>query len=268
MRNVTVFSFQSTVLSLITPLLVGAQVILPGLVTDRPDQTESALVVSPGWVQIETGVLWETDESGEGDVQTRVQTLRYPTTLVRIGLLDAVELRLTGQFERETTPSDGQDPRTPGFTGMGLGGKLRLTGPARAGWIPETAIIAHLELTSDGEGAGGGGWSPRLILAMGRDLSDRFELGWNLGGEWESGGSGGSILYTLALGVDLGRGRAGFAEVFGTAPEGSGAALQFDLGFTNLLTQHLQLDGSGGLALAGEAAHWFLSAGLSYRFSL
>ena len=46
------------------------------LVTDRPDQTESSVVVPPGYFQLETG--WGLARKGEEN------THEFPTTLLRI----------------------------------------------------------------------------------------------------------------------------------------------------------------------------------------
>ncbi|HSL81608.1 MAG TPA: transporter, partial [Thermoanaerobaculia bacterium] len=58
--------------------------------TDRPDQTESAAVVEPGYVQVETGVLF----SRHGDGPDEVEVVEGPGTLVRIGVGGRTELRL------------------------------------------------------------------------------------------------------------------------------------------------------------------------------
>ena len=60
------------------------------LVTDRPDQTESAVVVPRGTVQIETGWLRTEEEDGPVEIETE----ELLGTLVRVGLSDRVELRL------------------------------------------------------------------------------------------------------------------------------------------------------------------------------
>ncbi|MFQ6676399.1 MAG: transporter [Fidelibacterota bacterium] len=256
---------------LIVPLMLGAQTDLPELVTDRPDQTESASVVSPGWIQVETGILYERETFRKGGFTSRTRTLSYPTTLVRIGLIRPLELRLTGQWTMETTTSNpspfvisGGEKTTQGISGVGVGGKFRVT--SQREWIPETAVVAHLEPAAPASEGGERGWVSRLLLATGHDVSDRLGLSWNIGGEWWSEGSGGSLLYTLALGGDLTRNLGGFVEVFGDVSRQSGTTLQFDAGLTHLVGSNLQLDASAGFGTAGDTPGWFLSAGLSYRF--
>ena len=66
-------------LVLLVPVGTGvARAQSPDMVTDRPDQTESAAVVPRGLLQVETGYLFARD----GDVDGYA----VPGTLFRIGL--------------------------------------------------------------------------------------------------------------------------------------------------------------------------------------
>ncbi len=75
------------------------------LVTDRPDQTESSVVVPPGFFQIEIGGTYTGSD-------TRV--LETPGTLVRIGVFDrgirylSVQLEISQPESRSQNSHDGQ----------------------------------------------------------------------------------------------------------------------------------------------------------------
>ena len=62
------------------------------LVTDRPDQTESALTVPPMRLQIEAGV--------EAFEQDGVRFLAAPSALVRVGIVSGLEFRISGGYLR------------------------------------------------------------------------------------------------------------------------------------------------------------------------
>ena len=62
----------------------------PELITDRPDQTESAHTVPPWLFQIELGAAY--GESQDGSEKTVLQSI--PQALVRIGLSRRFEIRL------------------------------------------------------------------------------------------------------------------------------------------------------------------------------
>ena len=55
------------------------------LTSERPDQTESSLVLSKGHIQIETGISIEDSESNIN-------------TLFRIGIIDGIEMRLNSNY--------------------------------------------------------------------------------------------------------------------------------------------------------------------------
>lgn len=62
-----------------------------GIITDRPDQTESSSTVALGSFQIESGLLYRISEYD--------RQILAPTTLFRYGLTKGIEIRVTNQFE-------------------------------------------------------------------------------------------------------------------------------------------------------------------------
>ena len=76
-----------TILLAISSLLMGQEAII----TDRPDQSESASVINAGSIQIETGLTINSS--------TPSNTLHFPSTLFRLGLLPNLEIRLFNQIE-------------------------------------------------------------------------------------------------------------------------------------------------------------------------
>ena len=100
------------------------------MVTDRPDQTESATVVPRGLVQVETGYLFARDGGMDG--------YAVPGTLARIGLGGRTELRIGhagivgGSGRRGAGDSE-------------LGAKINLIERAD-GWRPALALLGGLSL--------------------------------------------------------------------------------------------------------------------------
>ena len=75
-----------TKLSLILIILsISISSIHSQITTDRPDQTESSLVLSSGHIQIETGIAIEESRSNIN-------------TLFRIGIIDGIEMRLNSNY--------------------------------------------------------------------------------------------------------------------------------------------------------------------------
>ena len=65
------------------------------IITDRPDQTESAITVEPGILQIESGIINQVD----GDGANRFRNLIIPTNLIRYGISNRVELRMVFELD-------------------------------------------------------------------------------------------------------------------------------------------------------------------------
>ncbi len=241
----------------------------PELVTDRPDQTESALVVPVGTLQVEAGALWTRDQEGV----ERFEGFEAPGTLLRYGLFERLELRLAwaGRIDDELRGKH-ERFRFEGAADPELGVKLALA--AEQGLRPELALLAHLSLPAGSDDVG----SPRADLSIrltaAHTLSDRVGLGWNAGYEAASFEDGrgevhtlGRFVYTAALGFDLGERWGAFVELFGDLPasDPEPAAHSFDGGVTFLVRPRVQLDFSAGVGLNDAAPDRFFGFGLSFR---
>ncbi len=252
------------------------------LITDRPDQTESSRVISPGYFQMETGWTYTTDD--EDDV--RIETHEAPGTLLRIGLIDRVELRLgwSGYISEEIRDrnlqraEDGSLTRriTSDETEIGdaeLGTKIFLW--EEQGWIPETALLASVSLPIGSEKFSSDRFDPSFRFNMSHTLSDRFSLGYNLGATWESEEDDegdrdtlSSFNYTATVGIGLTDRLGMFVEFFGDVPFNAqgGPAHSIDGGFTYQLRPNLQFDVALGGGLSDDADDFFVTAGFSVRF--
>jgi len=254
-------------LTLFLCLLAAGASAAQELVTDRPDQTESAVTVDPGFVQLEIGASLTHD--GEADVDI----FAAPGTLLRIGIAERLELRtgFTGYVS--------QDQETEGLfddSGIGdaeLGVKVRLRD--EKGRAPEMAVLVAGSLPVGDDAFTSGRVDPSLRLALAHTLAERLGLGYNVGVEWASepavdGGTTtlSSYLYTVALGIGLSDRAGAFVELYGEVPGSAPGdpAHTFDGGFTFLLRRNVQLDVAGGVGLTDAADDWFVGVGLSARW--
>lgn len=243
---------------------------VPELVTDRPDQTESAVVVPVGSVQVEAGWLLTRFEEG-GDT---LEIEEVPGTLVRIGLHERLELRLAwdGHVDEELETGG----RRFGVSGAGdAAAGVKVAIAAEQGRRPESALLVHVglpvgvsELTSDR-------FDPSWRLSFAHTLTERLSFGYNLGMAWASEETAPGTVetfsfgeYTAALGIGLADRLGAFVELFGEIPIDApgGAAHSFDGGFTYLLRPNLQLDLASGVGLTDDAPDWFVGAGVSWRW--
>ena len=235
----------------------------PELVTDRPDQTESSVVVLPGFVQIEVGTTY----TGQGEDGQRTRILEAPGTLFRIGLVDRIELRLgTTGWSRQGGGSEG------GFGDSELGAKIYFW--EEAGGRPETALLTAVSLPTGSDGLSTKRVDPSFRFAFSHTLSERVSFGYNLGAYWETEVLGDSpqdrlsfFLYTVTAGIGLTDRLGTFVELYGDAPMNGdgGAAHSLDGGFVFLVHKNFQLDVHVGKGLSEVADEWSIGGGISVR---
>lgn len=234
----------------------SAQSGVDPLVTDRPDFTESTNVVAPGWVQVEAGYTF----SREGELESHTAG----ELLVRVGLLQALELRLgLNSFVWIDAPALEDD----GFSDTELGLKLGLWEPGSATDAPSVALLLLTSLPTGAEGFGEDELQPTAKLAAGWDLSERIAVGSNLNFTLASdaGDRFGELGGSLALGLGLTERSGGYVEYFGFVRDGRSNAGFLNGGFTYLVTPDLQLDARAGLGLDGPEPDYFVGAGFAWR---
>jgi len=241
--------------------VLAAQGAPPELVTDRPDQTESAETVQRGAAQIEVGFTRTEAEAGEA--ASRVDELG--ATLVRVGLAADWELRV-GWGGHVEAPDGG------GAADGELGVKWRLGRSAGGGTT--VALLAGTSVPVGASAVGGGRWDPELRLAVAHELAPALALGWNVGwavaSERDAGGgrrSPSHLFASAALGYAVSPRVGLFVELFGEGggSRGGSPATSLDGGLTLRLRPNLQLDVAGGVGLSRAAPDRFVGVGLSLR---
>jgi len=245
----------------IWPLLVFAQSDYSEMVTDRPDQTESAQVVPLKNLQIETGFVREFNKKGK----ISYVDYAFNSTLLRYGLLKSLELRLGIEYLGARIDYLLDDPITiSGFGGLFSGVKYRIL--EEDGSKPGIAVLANLvfpftandRYKTDHTAAG-------LCLALSQSLSDKLSIGYNLGTEWDGNSNTAVWFYSVSMGIPLTSRLGMFIESYGFIPNWDKAAHLADAGFTYLILPNLQADLSAGLGLNDPATDHFISFGVSYR---
>jgi len=246
----------------------GAQEVAE-LITDRPDQTESSVVVPRGSVQLELG--WTMTQDQENGV--RFESNEAPGTLLRIGLSDWVELRIgwVGLVNREVRVG-GSTFSADGAGDGELAAKIYLR-PER-GSAPEVALLVGTSVPVGDDQFTSDRYDPSIRLLFSHSLGDHLDLGYNLGLAWGTDfgdenerSTLSSYLYTIALGIGLSERLGAFVEFFGEIPASAsgGPAHSFDGGLTYLVRDNLQLDLAAGLGLSDAADDWFVGLGVTVR---
>jgi hypothetical protein len=225
------------------------------LITDRPDQTESALTVPLHSLQVETGFHYETiKENG-----FRIEQYSIAGTLFRYGIEDNLEIRFgSGYFINKSSET------THNFDDLLAGIKINFLREESAPL--DLGVMAHLivpvfplfrmRLLA-----------PELIISGSRSLSDKISIGVNLGGSYNSQWTEINYLYTTVIGYSLTQKSGIFIEAYGYLSPKVNPSHYYDGGFTYSLSDFLQLDISGGKNISGIDSNWFISTGVSFRLN-
>ena len=214
------------------------------LITDRPDQTESAETIFPGGVQTEFGI---------GDASGADSSF---TGLIRIGLHEKIELRVGLDEWFLSGPDDALD--------FSLGAKFSFV--EEEGHRPAmSAIVAVNRSTNDDSDK----TLPSFLMIFAQSINDRLSFGYNAGVSWvdENGDLETRFVWTAALGIAGTETIGFFVEAFGDTglSDHSPVKTSLDGGITWLLRENLQLDFTIGAGLSSAAPNWVAAVGVSFR---
>ncbi|MBL6964553.1 MAG: transporter [Bacteroidetes bacterium] len=225
------------------------------IITDRPDQTESAQVVPLYTLQIESGTVYEEGLAGNN-------TFTVNSTLFRFGLFEDFELRLGTDYS--ILSSDVTTQISKGFNPLYLGMKVQITD--EKGFYPGIAFLGGLSLpffaTTDFKTDE---LAPDFRFSISHSLAEWLSLGYNLGIEWNGEDNQPLGLYTITLAFGLADWLGFYMESYGFVWNPNGDQHMADAGFTFLLKDNFQLDVSSGVGLNINAPEFYAAAGFSWR---
>lgn len=223
------------------------------IITDRPDQTESSVTVGKNNFQIESGVLFEKSNNNS------VDSFFGPSTLLRYGISNGIELRFVSQYESTKLELEGGNINYSGFNDLEIGVKFQVYKKENVN--TEIAFLSHViiptantDLTTEKMGV-------ITKLAISHAISNKVGLGYNLGYDYISKES--SLTYSLVLGISLSDKLGFYAEPYGSLGESNIFESNFNAGFTYLVNSNFQLDTSFGVGLNNDMQ--YVSTGFSWK---
>ncbi len=224
------------------------------IVTDRPDFTESALVVPYRWMQIETGLTYQWTRQSF--------SLGLPETLFRISTGQKSELRL-GLPDFGWTNNNGL--KSSGFGDAYIGAKYQL-GPFANG--DEFALIPAVTLPSRVGGYSSGTVDPELKVCWGGSLSDVWAVSAMAYGLYTSDAVGRVFAFqkTISFGKALSERSGVFFEYAGSFAVRTSPAHVLHAGVVYRTSSNTQFDIHGGFTMNGPDREPFLAAGYSIRY--
>jgi hypothetical protein len=233
------------------------------LITDRPDITESASIIHPGWLQIETGFALLQDNFLEDAVINDLKIYNLAGTLLRYGVSSSVELRAGAAYRIHELTKGVTDNSITGISDLLIGTKVALIKDETD--EPKLSVLFHLFLPFGQRLFRSKTVEPQIILSSFNNLGDNFTLSYNAGGRWNLEDDIAAYVLSLAGGFSIIGNLSGFAEIFGEFSNLITPAYFFDGGFTYLLERNFQLDISSGFGILNSSSFWFISTGFSVR---
>ena len=248
----------------------------PGdIVTDRPDQTESADILQPGYYQFEVGINYERkseDRIFYSGIHTITEKYTTAPALLRIGVFENFEFRIATVYTYNTRKIDyppgvistGTSSPSAGYLPLELGTKIKMTDESQ--YIPKTAFLfsASIPEIASGDFDNNGSTAEFRVL-LSKTLSERFSLGMNLGAEYGGSSDNAVGLYTLSLAGEIHKNLGGFVEVYGNFADGSEPFHYVDGGLTYKIMKNLQIDFSAGTLYSDDISDFFIGGGISVR---
>jgi hypothetical protein len=224
------------------------------IITDRPDITESAVVVPKASLQAENGLTWTNDRVD--DLLTLCQTL------LRLGISDRTELRFTLPSYSQSFFYSTRD--SSGFSDLSIGFKHQL-GPLPGGI--DLSLIVATSVPSASVDKTTHRLDPFLKVPWSRELGN----GWSIGGMasifWPTEEGRRNLTWepTFVLQRDVSRSLDVFAEYGGDYAQRGGARQTIHFGTAYRTNSTNQVDFHFGFGLSSATPRWFFAAGYSFR---
>jgi hypothetical protein len=224
--------------------------------TDRPQVTNSSVVVPCGSLQFENGLQF-TGSAGQRGYDV-------PETSVRFGVLKKTELRL-GVPEYFRTPNAGGG-FSDGAGDMSVGFKQQL-GPVRGF---DVSVIGAVSLPTGADAISSHGYDAAVQAPWSRALSTNWTAAgmlsvlWpTISGRHDATGQA-SVYFDRQVTAKL----DAYAEYAGEFPQRGGPQHSVDFGTAFKPTPHQQIDVHGGVGLSAAVPDYTVGAGYSVRFQL
>lgn len=222
------------------------------IVADRPDQTESSTTIPLKSFQMEFGF-------GSGNYNNE-KILLIPSSLLRYGLWNGIELRLAEQVARIAKNANSENKL--GLSDMELGLKIQILKNENIN--TQLAIVSHFVIPTGTSDLTNIYFGTINKLAVSHSLTEHLDLGYNLGYNYLGLGKG-DLTYSLALGIGLSDKIGMYLETYGEYSDLRQINSNLDGGFTYLLKKNLQLDFSIGIGI-NQKMNYF-SLGFSWNIN-
>lgn len=229
---------------------------LPEFSADRPGMATPPGIMPANYFQIETGFAYEK-------INTRdlfQETTYYNTSVFRYGINKNSEIRLQTDYLRVKTDS----LRTTGLNPLTIGTKLLIAEENK--FIPQTSFLFNLALPCFGEKSfRPENLAPSFYLLMQNDITDKFNVCYNIGLEYDGSNAAPSVFAAVCLGYNFTEKFSIFIENYNWFANTIRPENYVDYGLAYMLWKNFQIDISGNSDLRNFQKYYMLNIGIAWR---
>jgi hypothetical protein len=171
------------------------------LVTDRPDITESAVVVPAGSFQFEIGFDYESAKGDYLSNSVDIKNITMGSTLFRYGISKLLEFRIGGEYLSSTIENNNISTINSGIQNLFVGTKFQIFRDHNI--ITNGSVILTFGLPYGNEKFRPSRIEPSLNFALDKDISENISLGINAGVLNESEINLNVYNFSSALGISV-----------------------------------------------------------------
>jgi hypothetical protein len=220
--------------------------------TDRPDQTEETHLVAKRQLQVETGFLYNSFDTGHSALISR--------TMIRYGISNKWEVGLLVEQGRERNRYIKETVQST----YPLAVRMKAAMLENHTWLPDITLIAYLQLPYTSLHTEQG-WrrSSSLMAAFLHEAGTVWKIEYNAGFQQEAFGPdiawqvNGSVHYKLKTKAEL------FAGYFSQFQSHENPFHNIDAGITYKIKENMQIDLAGGSSILYDEPNRFLTVGFS-----
>ena len=194
---------------------------------DRPGMATGPDVMPFRKVQMEMG--FETSHSNTTSVL-------LPTVMLRYGMTQFAELRVEYDGNYLLNPDDSWDYEVNPLV---VGTKTKIY--EGEGWMPKISLMANLSIPLNRQDSVAH-VAPSLYLLFQNDITEWFNVGYNVGLEWSGVTHVPSTFLALCLGFNISDNFGAFVESYNSFTLNEEAECNLDFGLTYLVHPKVQLD--------------------------
>lgn len=217
---------------------------------DRPGVGTGTDIIGKGKVMWEAGMAYDYEDGAK--------TLTFCNSLFRYGMTSNWEMRL----ELNGLHTWGDGDHVTGLDAVNMATKIRLYEGEDA--VPSIALLAGLTLPVGSEAFRPSHIAPSLTLLVDHDVTDRLNIAYNAGLEWDGETAASTTFAALCFGYQVNDRLEAYIENYDYFAKGMKGQWNMDFGLNWMASRRVQLDVAGCFNLKHIKDSYGISFGIAW----